>query len=143
MQPVFAGVTPCAAPLIPISSCAPHGSQALCISRLYEVHMYFTGHPHSWLSASPVGFLWAPPPLTITRLPSPAFVSSATMALAPMATYNYLPADNCSAAALPPSSPFKATLWHQGSFYSGPPELGGAEQSRKGKQLNRRGFAKL
>lgn len=90
-----------------------------------------------------MGALGAPPPLPVSHLPSPASVSSATLALTPMATCNYLLADNCSAAALLLPSPLKPTLLHQKSFYSVPPELRSAEQNQKGKQLNRRRSAKL
>lgn len=56
------------------------------------------------------------------------------VSLAPMATFNYLLADNCSAAELPLPSPFKTTILHQKSCYYVPPELRCAEQSQKGKQ---------
>lgn len=145
MQPIFEEVTPCPAPLIPISSQAHHDSQTLCISRIHEVLTCFTAHwaPHLMAVRQSCGS-----PLGITTsdhhpVASPSFSCSATMALAPVATCNYLLADNYSTVASPLSSPFKTTLQHQGSFCSSTLKQGSTEQSQKGKHLDGRRFAKL
>lgn len=142
MQPGFEEVTPCPAPLIPISSQAHHGSQALRISRIYEILTCFTTHwaPHLMAVRQSC---WSPLGITTSDhhpMASPSFLCSATTALAPVATCNYLLADNCSAATSSLSSPFKTTLQHQGRFSSNTLKLGSTEQSQKGKHLNRGGL---
>lgn len=89
---------------------------------------------------------WCPLGITTSDhhpIASPSFGRSATMALAPVATCNYLLADNCSAAVSPLSCPFWTTLQHKASFCSSTLKLGSTEQSQKGKHLNGRRFAKL
>lgn len=132
-------------PLIPISSQAHHDSRALGLSRIYEVLTCFTTYwaPHLMTVTQSC---WSPLGITTSDhhpIASPSFCVECLHGPWPVATCNYLLAENCSAAASPRPPPFKTTLQHHGSFHSSTLKLGSAEQSQKGKNLNRRRFAKL
>lgn len=147
MQPVFEEVTPCAAPLIPISSQAHHDSKALCISRIYEVLTCFTTHwaPHDCQTILLVSFGYH------HFRSSPSCLSQNLCVVPPWLLHQWPPVITFWLIIVllqyPPfSSPFKKkkkALQHQGSFRSSTLKLGSTEQSQKGKHLNRRRFAKL